>query len=158
MPNYKEHRVSFDGPNDIIQQMLEAVSGEDRALDFNKIIPQPELVVQGDITFDFENNNPGRNWYQWRCRNWGTKWNCLETKRVGDTLFFETAWYVPIPLLKEWSALFPEITFIVEAVEDINVLADEYIFQGGKTISERYIHPSRYEELKKSIRAREVKA
>lgn len=32
------------------------------------------------------------NWYDWACRNWGTKWGCYDQELDGETLHFSTAW------------------------------------------------------------------
>jgi len=42
------------------------------------------------------------SWYDWRCSNWGTKWNAYDTSYGADeTLTFDTAWSCPFPILEE---------------------------------------------------------
>ena len=40
------------------------------------------------------------NWYDWRCANWGTKWNACDSDydENSDTLHFDTAWSIPEPI------------------------------------------------------------
>lgn len=49
-------------------------------------------------------------WYDWRLRNWGTKWNACDARVTEDgVFFFDTAWNAPIRVLAALSKLFPEV-------------------------------------------------
>jgi hypothetical protein len=52
-------------------------------------------------------------WYEWCCRNWGTKWNAAEptSELNGNTLkiVFDTAWSHPRPVIKKLASLFPDL-------------------------------------------------
>ena len=57
------------------------------------------------------------SWYDWRLQNWGTKWNAYHTS-TGDmddenkyTLYFQTAWSHPYPVLEKLVSMFPELEF-----------------------------------------------
>lgn len=41
------------------------------------------------------------NWYDWRCANWGVKWNACETEydKEGESLHFDTPWSIPYPII-----------------------------------------------------------
>ena len=42
------------------------------------------------------------NWYEWSNVYWGTKWNSCGFERIDDnTIQFDTAWNIPIPIFKE---------------------------------------------------------
>ena len=57
------------------------------------------------------------SWYDWSCNNWGTKWNAYSTS-TGDmddettyTIYFQTAWSHPYPVLEKLVSMFPELEF-----------------------------------------------
>jgi hypothetical protein len=78
-----------------------------------------------------------RNWYDWCCANWGTKWNAYNSYVEGNTITFETAWSTPAPVIRELSSMFPDATFSVEyADEDIGSNVGNYSYKGGKTTDE----------------------
>ena len=41
------------------------------------------------------------NWYDWRCANWGTKWNACEPEYNSKEkkISFDTAWSIPYPII-----------------------------------------------------------
>ena len=57
------------------------------------------------------------NWYDWRNKNWGTKWDIKAEVHVDDlhdegcTLIFQTAWSPPEPIVYKLQEMFPDITF-----------------------------------------------
>ena len=70
--------VQVDEPSNHTESRL-------NVFNFNKICPMPNNVD---------------DWYDWRCENWGTKWNSIEAKvtRLYDdsiTYEFDTAWDCP---------------------------------------------------------------
>ena len=78
---------------------------------------KPQPMIEG---FD--------NWYDWRCENWGTKWEVCEfygVDRQGDTISFgfSSAWAPPIPAYQ---------TFLMnmsEQKQDVSLKA--YYYEGG---------------------------
>ena len=45
--------------------------------------------------------NHGRYfWYDWRCEEWGTKWNAYNENVGSAAIYFETAWSCPNPIVK----------------------------------------------------------
>lgn len=58
-------------------------------------------------------------WYEWCCKNWGTKWNAVETEFVDtDTIEFQTAWSAPLPVVMELSRKFPERVVMIEWADE----------------------------------------
>jgi hypothetical protein len=39
-------------------------------------------------------------WHDWACKHWGTKWNAYAIVESSDSLYFETAWACPEPIVK----------------------------------------------------------
>ncbi len=79
-------------------------------------------------------------WYEWCCKNWGTKWNacaCNETDENVKSISFQTAWSTPLPVMKKLSEMFPNVEVRTEfADEDIGHNCGMYAFKGGEYISE----------------------
>lgn len=81
-------------------------------------------------------------WYEWRIRNWGTKWNACgydEKRDYSDCTEsrFETAWSAPHPILARLAELYPSVRFTHE-------WADEDL---GQNLGRReYVNGSLYDE------------
>lgn len=88
------------------------------------ISTEDDLVALGKAYLSNEKKYGARDWYDWCCDNWGTKWNACECSildEVGDTVSYEfqTAWSDPEPVIKKLSELFPDVTVsIASAYED----------------------------------------
>lgn len=46
-----------------------------------------------------------KDWYDWCCRNWGTKWNACDCYLSATTLCFQTAWAWPEPVMCKLAVL-----------------------------------------------------
>jgi len=61
------------------------------------------------------------DWYEWNCRNWGTKWDVnaslTESRKRYLKYEFDTAWSPPIPWTRHVSACFPDVVFFLSFVE-----------------------------------------
>lgn len=50
-------------------------------------------------------------WYEWRYRNWGTKWNAYDIEKPSDnSIMFNTAWRGVPGLICKLGAMFPAVT------------------------------------------------
>lgn len=78
-----------------------------------------------------------KTWYEWCCRNWGTKWNSLEPRYADyNIIIFETAWSgVPV-LIAKLAEKFPDITFDYDyADEDVSYNIGSYQFNGTEIVN-----------------------
>ena len=124
MPNHCENDLIITGDAAAVTAVLEKVDGgvDERGnriyLDFEKVIPMPSEYSSGD------------GWYDWRCANWGTKWNSywygekLEKKikkgnqiKLKVTLTFSTAWSPPTPVIEALITQFPACEFDLKYYE-----------------------------------------
>jgi hypothetical protein len=71
---------------------------DDYSIDFEKVIPTPASV---DMETPFGENG----WYDWRVKNWGSKWNSYSPSLQGESLFFQTAWSPPLPIITKLSEI-----------------------------------------------------
>ena len=123
MPNYCDNSLSIEGPHDTLRKIHDLVRGEENPFDFEKIIPMPADV---------------EDWYDWRCENWGTKWNSSGALIVDDNTYeFDTAWSTPYEVLVELSKQFPNSTISVDyADEDIGSNCGSYVLKNGELLEE----------------------
>ena len=72
--------------NELCEYISEAINNKE------VVIKDCEEYVQG---FYNKKNIGYKDWYDWSCAKWGTKWNAYETE-IGDTYIkFDTAWSSP---------------------------------------------------------------
>ena len=76
-------------------------------------------------------------WYEWRIRNWGTKWNAydfgdIEPDTIPDKLSFNTAWSAPHKVIEKIAELYPEALITHEwADEDIGCNCGRKEYKNG---------------------------
>ena len=72
-----------------------------------------------------------KDWYDWHCEYWGTKWDTQATQ-VEDSLLFRTAWSPPKPWLIKVSQDFPDLVFHLAYVEiGMEVYGELMVRNGG---------------------------
>lgn len=71
-------------------------------------------------------------WYEWRRRNWGTKWNAYDIEKLSDnSIMFNTAWSGVLGLICKLGEMFPAVTIKYDyADENISYNAGSYIIHG----------------------------
>lgn len=83
-------------------------------------------------------------WYEWRIRNWGTKWNAydfggIEPDTIPDSLSFNTAWSAPHKVIEKIAELYPEALITHEwADEDIGCNCGRKEYKNGECVSTYY--------------------
>lgn len=147
MPNWVTNKVVIIGKTERIKEIVELLKSEDgtRCIDFDKVIPMPEELL--NTTSPSRESNPELiakygydNWYDWRCQNWGTKWNSgdspepmLNERGNRVTYFFQTAWSTPAPVIEKLSEKFPDVKIKVwYADEDYGYNVGKYEFKNGE--------------------------
>jgi hypothetical protein len=110
MPNWCENRLQVVGERKELDTFLAECFSKDKydrkTLDFEKIIPLGE---------------PGDDRYGKYCDRWGTKWNVSDCDIDDDggsiTVWFETAWSPPIPIMEALTKKYPALSFTLEYSE-----------------------------------------
>lgn len=97
MPNWCINSLIIEGDAKKIQELVSEAQKGDDARFFQLIKPMPK-ELEGTKS---PSNTP--NWYDWRCDNWGTKWEacCIDVVDSGKDYAcfnFDTAWSPPIPV------------------------------------------------------------
>ncbi len=82
------------------------------------------------------------DWYDWRCNNWGTKWNAAFTEIPCEgtaDVYFDTAWSPVTALMQELSKQHPECKFEYEyAEEQAAFLTGKFEIENGNVSGEKY--------------------
>ena len=112
MPNHNNNQLKLESGEDLLSvlnpYLIEATSNgyTEYTFDFQKIIPMDEKLLEGE------------DWYDWRVKNWGTKWDGGDGRFNDDqTAFtFDTAWSPPLPIIKKLAELTGQ-TFILQYME-----------------------------------------
>lgn len=142
MPNHVTTIVRAN--RDVIHDLL-----TEDGVDFNRVIPMPDNVIQGGIgsaTIDGvyqkvyypepiigEDGKPtksepvpypvgGIDWYEWSIQNWGTKWNAYSDEVLEEDRIvkFDTAWSHPYPVIEALSKKHPDhVIEVAYADEDL---------------------------------------
>jgi hypothetical protein len=112
------------------KHVIDSLKSEEREVDFNTVIPTPDDVYQGNLTYGVDY---GPNWRDFNIGNWGTKWNAYDAERKSDTLIqFDTAWSHPREVIHVLSMMFPDETLTVEyADEDLGGNQGSYTIKDG---------------------------
>lgn len=76
------------------------------------------------------------SWYDWRIKNWGTKWNAYGyeggVQFDGKSLRFQTAWSPPEPIIAKLAEMYPDLDFTHQwADEDIGYNCGEVEYHNG---------------------------
>ena len=115
MPNWCSNSLKLTATNDSNRKLLDELqrhfNSSDKAVIFEMIKPTPLYLMDGN------------GWYDWRIKNWGTKWDAtlLSATRKKDTatLYFETAWTPPIEIYKalEEEGFKVEATYVEQGMQ-----------------------------------------
>lgn len=82
-------------------------------------------------------------WYDWSCKNWGTKWGACHTYYIDENnIEFDTAWSCPYNIFKEISKKYNTKVKVEYADEDIGSNCGILVFNKGKEVS--FIEGDRY--------------
>lgn len=118
MPNWCWNTLTLttDNPKQF-ERLVQGIAGDStQPFDFNRLIPEPKELLEVESP---NNKNPDEMirkygyscWYEWRCANWGTKWNAKDPEFSIESptslrITFLTAYCPPLPILETLSAKF----------------------------------------------------
>lgn len=124
MPNYCANTLKMTAATPAAAAMLETIRAElqkEEPQIFETIYPTPRKLMETRAGFPQdprEDDNlkkyGARHWYDWRVKNWGTKWDAVEpsaARDAADTIMmtFDTAWAPPVGIYQFMHAVGFEI-------------------------------------------------
>lgn len=142
MPNHVTNILRVTGDAQQKQQLFESIKSKELgigSIDFNKILPPPGHIYQGNLGKEEFSKHGKDNWLDWNIAHWGTKWNSYgydETKGFdGEQLTFKTAWSRPEPVIKTLASKYPELSFELQwADEDFGYNVGHKKYAGGEQV------------------------
>ncbi len=80
-----------------------------------------ELLKLGKIQINNAKKYGVLNWYEWRIKNWGTKWNACDTEidRENNSIHFWTAWSFAETIFEKLAAKEKKMHFSVEFADEL---------------------------------------
>jgi len=137
MPNWCYNNLEINGDEKSIRALRErAVEKDEKGniniFSFEKFVPTPpEKLKDGD-------------WYDWRCANWGTKWNTDEPSFGSDenrydylAYNFDTAWSPPVEFIEKLSGMYPSLTFKMTFEEGGCEIYGEVTYENGECTDQK---------------------
>lgn len=141
MPNWVRNIVSI-GDERAIKELVR-MENKSPLFDFQRIIPMPEeldddserrldkLSIEEQMLFLKENDGID-NWYDWRVKNWDTKWNASETVVLNKKkVMFDTAWSAPFKIFRKLSEMYHTKVVVRYADEGIIENSGKVIYEDG---------------------------
>lgn len=144
MPNHITNIVEFtDISDERIKEILEAIKNDEKgigSLDFNKVIPTPPDIYQGNLGQAEEMKYGEKTWYHFNLSQWGTKWNSYDPKPYNNgenKIQFLTAWSAPHPVIQKLSEMCPDATINhAWADEDLGYNTGRRKYKNGEIVDE----------------------
>jgi hypothetical protein len=145
MPNWCFNQVDIKGDEKEIQQvveLLEKARSEGGEL-FKQILPMPadiEATTQGGFPKFHDEKGEPTNWYSWRMKYWGTKWDTNEIDYVlcdknSLTIHLFTAYLPSLPVIQKLSELIPNVGIRHRFYELHALIVGTAEFKGGEVVS-----------------------
>ncbi|GHU02120.1 hypothetical protein FACS1894147_03330 [Spirochaetia bacterium] len=145
MPNWCENNLRVGGERkDLDAFLAECFSKNEYGrvfLDFEKIVPPPENYFRKNIgvqEIKYCKENGLIDWFTWNIGNWGTKWNVtecdIEDNDSSITVWFETAWSPPTPIMEALTKKYTSLSFTLEYSEGGVGYRGIYESQNGETL------------------------
>lgn len=126
------------------QEILKAIQIDSvgiGSIDFDKIIPQPTGLYMEDLGPREMELYKDNNWYDWRHKHWGTKWNSYGYDREQgidedqNQIRFITANRSAFKIIEELSRQYPDVLFEMRyADEDFGYNTGAISFTAGEVI------------------------
>ena len=155
MPNWCINQLEVKGPKAqldkfLLQAKRKKTKEECKSdLSLEALMPTPADLLSREATgssMEALNSEPAKraddDWYSWRVRNWGTKWDIdADADRINSksaTFGFNSAWSPPSKGIQAVSKLFPKLTFVLAYDEPGMGFDGEVTFKAGVIVEEDY--------------------
>ena len=126
MPNWCDNWLEVSGPKEETDRFVE-MGMKDGKWRLSGYLPMPE-ELRGTNASDAANAElmkkyGAADWYSWRLRNYGCKWDC-DTDHVDRSedgtevsITFESPWSPPVEFMHKVQAMFPKVDFRLAYME-----------------------------------------
>ena len=133
MPNHITNVLDVTGLRSergrFLKKVYKKSKGED-CIDFNATVPMPKELEDSNapncdkkLARSFAQKYGATDWYEWKCKNWGTKWGAYDACPPAESdavlrLRFNTAWCMGTAWTLKTSKLFPTLTFTTYWIDE----------------------------------------
>ena len=136
MPNYSYNSLSVSGDKKNLASFKEEAKNAHSDLSLNSLFPMPKKL-ENTVAPDDKSN-----WYDWRVKNWGTKWDVDGSLTSAADYWleysFKSAWNPPIKWLARVSKDFPNLEFTLRYIEESDDFAGVARVYNGKVNESRF--------------------
>lgn len=144
MADYCKNELRITGPKADLDQFRADAASFERAWDPEDATTEPHPCLlnfepgspypkEGEGGFELRGKND--NWYDWRIKNWGTKWNAMDVDvnvtDIGITYNFTTAYSPPLEWLMEATERYPTLKFMLAYFEGTHDFCGVRIVEDG---------------------------
>lgn len=146
MPNYCYGRLRIQTSIlERFQDFLCFIKSDESEFDFNRVIPMPDYIYRGNLGSEEREKYGANNWYDWSCINWGTKWNAVDVRIDGDSVYFWTAWSPCSPVILALSKAFPDVALTYYYLDEGGGFSGIEYYSGGYLVNnESYDHGAKH--------------
>lgn len=147
MANEITNVLQLSGNKERIVEILRRIKNDaygPGTISFAKYIPMPKSLYMGNISEPVREKFGTHNWYDWRIRHWGTKWDAYGFSRFdinpdGEQLLFITAGSAPHVAIKKLSELYPDVCINHKWADDnLGYNCGMRQYYDGQKVSEYY--------------------
>lgn len=132
MPNWCKNNLKIVGNGEKTLELLELLKDDDGEMTFNKFMPMPKELettsspvrdtVPDEERKELVEKYGADNWYDWRIKNWGCKWDARESEfwKDGDDwiVSFQTPWGPPVEFVQALSKKFSNMEFVMQYADE----------------------------------------
>jgi len=107
------------------------------------------LSIADKIVLELASSN---GWYEWNCRNWGSKWDACDVDESYSSpthlaYNYNTAWSPSLPAIEELSRQYPTLTISVDYEEEQGWGGEIAFLNGEVTYNDEYDIPTSHAEV-----------
>lgn len=161
MPNWVKNNLRIKVNGEKVLEILEMIKDEKGNMTFNKVAQMPEELENEpspqrdeEKAKKFKEKYGADDWYNWRCKNWGCKWDASESgfyEQDGYSMVtFHTPWSPPEKFIESLSKMFPKVEFELQFAEEGYGYAGKLTAKNGQVDNQIYME-SDAEEIGSSI-------
>lgn len=113
-------------------------------------IISPPIEIWEEYFSPSSGGDKDNGWYEWNCRNWGSKWDacevCIDDNGTEATISFQTAWSPVENVIDKMSLQFRHLSFHY-SYEEENGWGGEVTYEAGETRDKsEYDEPASHED------------
>ena len=124
--------------HELLVGLTDEIDGEP-TISFQKIRPMNEELLNTEITTSVTSDKIGMpDWYKWRLKNWGTKWEAYDGAWIDGYHAFTTAWSPPEALIQHLAEKTGKYLLLSYLGEGFEFLGETWFSPKGKKMELTY--------------------